>query len=395
MSIFSGSKKKEELVLVFNIGSASVSGALFFTQKSGVPKIIFSFVEPIKIEEELDSNRFLSLTLQTINIVANKIYSKGLGAPVKIFCVLSSAWYVSETRIITFKKNTSFTFTTKLADELIQKEIKIFEEENQKKYDGVKGKGVRPIELKNIQITLNGYRTQKPVNQKAKELEMTIFISMCAEQILKNIEETVAKYFHFDQIKFSSFLAAYFSAVRDMHEKQENFLLVDVGGEITDISMVKNRVLKESISFPLGVNFLIRGVSRSMGCSLEEAKSLISLFKDGHAEKYTEEKLLLVIDKLKKDWLNKFQESLAHLSHDISIPATIFIILNKSLADFFCQIIKTEQFSQYTLTESKFEIIFLGTEFLHNLASFEEKTVLDPFLIIDSVYINRFLIYQT
>ena len=44
MSIFSKNKKseKENLTLVFDIRSASVGGALFLSQDSGIPKIIFS-----------------------------------------------------------------------------------------------------------------------------------------------------------------------------------------------------------------------------------------------------------------------------------------------------------------------------------------------------------------
>jgi cell division ATPase FtsA len=93
---------------------------------------------------------------------------------------------------------------------------------------------------------LNGYETPKPLNQKAKELTMAIFVSVSGEQVLKKIENTIAKHFYFRQIKFSSFAMASFAVVRDMHA-QENFLLINVGGEVTDISMVKKNTLQESI----------------------------------------------------------------------------------------------------------------------------------------------------
>ena len=128
---------------------------------------------------------------------------------------------------------------------------------------------------------------------------------------------------------------AFFTTVRDVYKQQENFLLVDIGGEVTDIFMTKKNILRESISFPLGRNFLTRGVAFELGCSLNEANSLISLYKDGHAEKSVTKKLALIIKKLQTKWLEKFQESLANLSHDISIPSTIYIAIDKDLADFF------------------------------------------------------------
>lgn len=393
MGIFSSNKKKDELILVFNIRSSSVGGALFWAQKSGIPKIIFSTIEPIPTQDKIEIDKFLSLTIQTLEIVVKKISKAGLGAPSAIFCVLSSPWYVSQTRIINFKKNTPFTFTAKLADSLIQKEINLFEEENLAKYANVDN-SVRTIELKNIKTILNGYETSEPLNQKADELEMVIFISMSGEQVLKKIEDEIGKYFHFKQLRFSSFTMAFFTVVRDMHlyQEQENFLLIDIGGEVTDISMIKKNILRESATFPLGRNFLTRGVSSHLGCTQSEANSLISLLKDGHAEETLSKELTPIMDQLRAEWLKKFQESLANLSNDISIPATIYLAVDKDLADFFSQTIKTEQFNQYTLTESKFEVMFLSTQTLHGLAIFEEPVIREPNLIIDSIYINRFLI---
>ena len=66
--------------------------------------------------------------------------------------------------------------------------------------------------------------------------------------------------------------------------------------------------------------------------------------------------------------------------------------MDKDLVDFFSEIIRTEQFSQYTLTESKFQIVFLNVENLHGIAVFEQDAIFNAFLAIDSVYISRFLI---
>ena len=126
MGIFSGSKKKDELVLVFNIGSSSIGGALFLAQNSGIPKIIFSTREPIPIGKKIEVDRFFSLTIQALEVVVSKIYGARLGVPSKIFCVLSSHWCVSQTRIISLKKNSPFIFTEKLADELIKKEYTFY-----------------------------------------------------------------------------------------------------------------------------------------------------------------------------------------------------------------------------------------------------------------------------
>ncbi len=390
MSIFSKPKEEKELALVFDIGSSSVGGAVFEVQKLGIPKIILSIREPIIFEEKIDIDRFLFLTIKSLEIVAGRISTMGIGKPVRIFCVLSSPWYASQTRTIKLEKNTSFLFTSKLADSLIQKETSLFEEEHLAKFSHTDNK-VRLIEFKNMKTMLNGYMTPDPINKKAKKIEMIVFISISVEKILKKIEETIFKHFHSENIKFSSFAMASFTVARDMFVQQENFLLVDIAGEVTDISIINKNILSNSISYPLGRNFMIRRVADSLNCTLSEAKSFISLYKDGHAAGSVEKKLKPIIDKLKTEWLSGFQQSLINLSDDISIPATIFITVDQELKDFFSEIIKTEQFNQYTLTESEFRIIFLDAQTLHGITSFNDNTVRDPFLIVESIYINRFI----
>src|SRR3989338_745478 len=152
MGIFLWNKKesddKGELVLVFDIGSASVGGALFRKRKSGIPQIVKTFREPIILEKNIDIDQFLLSTAKSLDIIVNKIYKTGVGAPSGIFCFLSSHWHVSETRVISLKKNTHFMFTTKLADDLIKKEISLFEDEHLVEYAHADN-AVRSIELKN------------------------------------------------------------------------------------------------------------------------------------------------------------------------------------------------------------------------------------------------------
>lgn len=393
LSKFSKTKKQDELMLVFDIGSSSVKAALFYATESGIPKIITSVREPILLEDKIETDRFLNLTLKALETASENIYKKGLGAPSRIFCIFSSPWHNSHTRIIKLKKDTPFVFTPKLSDELIQKEIQALKDEYLKNYNHT-DETLRVIEMKNIKIMLNGYESAKPLYKKAKELEMTVFISLSEQQVCKKIEEIISKHFSVKDIKFSSFTMASFTIIRDLFTNRENFLLINIGGEITDISIIKHNTLRESTSFPLGINFMIRNVASSMNCSLGEAKSFISLFKDGHASVDTSKSLEPIILKLKSEWLVKFQQSLANLSNDISIPAFVYTTVDKDLADFFSEIIKTEQFNQYTLTESKFQIFFLNIENLHGIADFEKEAIWNAFLTIDAVYINRFLSHK-
>jgi len=391
MDIFGGALGKNELALVFDVGSSSVGAALFLLEDNGSPKIIYSVRERITLEKKLSFERFLDLTLKSLEIAASQVCSAGFGAPKKTFCVLASPWYESQTRSIILKKDTPFVFTSKLANSLVKKEIELFEEECKKKYaDEGKGKIV-PIELKNMQILLNGYVAPEPLDQKVTELEMTIFVSMMSEEVLEKMKGSVGRHIHAKNMKFSSFAMASFAVARDVFVHQDNFILIDIGGEVTDASMIKKDVLRSSTSFPKGRNFFIRGVAGILDCSLDEAITDITLYKNGHIEDTALKKIEPVINKLRSEWLSSFQEALVSLSNDISIPATIFLTVDQPLSDFFTETIKSEQFNQYTLTESKFKIVYLGSQALHGIALFADNVARDSFLIIEAIYINRFL----
>ncbi|MEX2029187.1 MAG: cell division protein FtsA [Candidatus Paceibacterota bacterium] len=391
MGIFSQHKdqKQSKLALIFDIGSSSVGGMLCEMQQSGIPRIVFAIREPIILEKDINVDRFFSQTIQSLEIIVELIYRSGMGAPEMIFCVLSSPWHISQTRVIKLNKNAPFLVTTKLVDNLIKKEVSLFEAEYFAEYMQA-GNAIRTIELKNIKMKLSGYETLNPLNQKTSELEITIFLSISPEQILGAMEDTIRQHFHANEIKFSSFVIASFAVMRDMYTNQNNFLLIDIGGEVTNISMTKQNILYESISFPWGLNFIIRGVASALNCSLAEAKTYVALFQAGHAADSVVKKLEPVINKLRTKWLTKFQESLANLSRDISVPAVIFLTTEQVLADFFRQTIETEQFNQYTLTESKFKVTFLSADVFHGMVEGDSHIVRDPGLVIDSIYINRF-----
>jgi hypothetical protein len=386
-SIFS-SGPKPHIVLVFDIGSSSVGGALVQINPKGIPKILFSAREPILLEVETSFDRFLNLTLGSIEKVSAKISKAGLGSPKKIYCTLSSPWYASQTRIITLEKEAPFVFGQKLHDDLIAKEVGLFQEEYLTKY-GHPNEKVRQLEVKTISIKLNGYYREDALDQKAESLEMTIFASISPEQVLEKIGDAISKHFHKKGIRFMSFGMASFVVTRDVSAQNQDFLLIDLGGEVTDISMVKKNVLRESISFPLGTNFMVRGIALGLNCTLEEGRSFLALYKDGHAVGSLAKSLDPLVTDLKNIWLKKFQESLAGLSNDISIPSQIFLAVDGEYGEFFRDIIKTEQFNQYTLTESKFNVTFLALEELNNAVTFAQSAERDPFIIISSIYINR------
>jgi hypothetical protein len=214
---------------------------------------------------------------------------------------------------------------------------------------------------------------------------------MSEKEFLNKIEDIVGQHFHIKKINFSSLPINTFSLVRDIFTNKDNFLLLDIGGEVTDIHMVNKDILTDSISFPLGFNYFFRLITEELNCSLDEAKSYLSLYKDKHMSESMGKNFEQTIDKLKRDWIYKFEESILGITNNLQIPTNIFITVDNNLSDFFGEIVKSEKFNKDIFKENKFEVISMDTKKLHGLASFSENIVRDPLLTIESIYINRFL----
>lgn len=387
MGIFSH-KKKDELVLVFDIGSSSVGACFFLVRENKVPNIIHSTRESIVVLENLTIDEFLKNTLKALKIVVARMCLKGIGKPDRVFCVLSSPWFHSEHRIIKYSQDEDFVFTDKLVNGLIDKEVSsLIEKYNQNSQP----ENVVPIEMKTMNVLLNDYEVDKPHDKQAKNLTLNIMFSLTEKDFLDKVEEEIQKHFIYKNIKFSSFLVSSFVVARDMFTNYDKFLLINIGGEVTELSLIKNKIIKSNLSMPIGCNFAMRTLAKELNVSIKEAYNYFLLYKDSHASHVFEQKVEDVFLKLKNEWLKQFQESINNLSTDISLPSVVFITVDQALVSFFSEIIKEDKLNQLLLTEDKFKIVFLTEEALSHIVNFENNSKKDSFLIINSVYINNFL----
>ncbi len=327
------------------------------------PKVIFSAREPIAREEKSDPERFLFLTLRALRAALEELFAKRLPAPEKIICLLSSPWNVSEIRKIRMSKNAPFTFTAKLADELLRREAAVFQEELEDGYDGIR---MEPIELKTIKSSLNGYPTASPFGQRIRELELSILITLAPAEALEKLRNAIAGYFHNMELRFLSSSFASFSAARDLFP-EDSFLLVEAGGEITDLSLVKKGELAGILSFPLGANLLPRIAAGLTGSGLSGAVSSLSAHSRGQAERSLGSKLAKASSEASRKWLGEFERSLSEISADVALPSSVVLSADQEYADFFRDAIGEEQSHQYDWTESKFRTVFLRKDALRSL----------------------------
>ncbi len=388
MGIFGGSKK-EKLVAVFDIGSGSVGGALAHIPEDGnlLPEIITSARTEIAFQENLDFATFTEDMIGALKETAKTIYNSRLGAPKEIVCVLASPWYLSETRLVKTERTTHFVFNKRIADELLQNEITALDKEYKKKYSDTDSLP-EMIESKTLSVMLNGYPIDNPMGVKAKSVEMNIIVSLSPKLCLDKIRETLSGTFHHTPILFESFVTASYLAVRDKYISPDSYLLIDIGGEITDVSIVSKGILKASLSFPFGRQALFRMIMKNMNVDVREAQSVFSLYASNTLEEGRKEKFSSVLEEIKKSWNSAFRVALDSLPRTLTLPSAIFLTADSDVTTWFSNILECEEYLKSLSSDKKCTVVTMkGPEFLDMCKV--KSGGCDPFLMIEAISVMR------
>jgi hypothetical protein len=383
------STKKEKIVAIFDIGSGSVGGALVRIPNNtkNLPTIIKSVRTDIVNKKEIDFNLFLKDMILALGFTSRALYQSRLGAPEEIFCVLASPWYLSETRLIKMYKERSFTFTKSIVDDLIAKEIESLNSNFQSKYSDVESTP-ELIEHPIVGVSLNGYHVDDPLGKKTNSIEMDMVISLSPKLCLDKIREVIAKSFHHTPVSFSSFMVASYISVRDRYLNHDSYLLLDIGGEVTDIGIVSKGILRDSLSFPYGRKTFFRDISDKLNIELRDADEIFSLFSKNTLSPKEMEKLIPVLLSIKESWSVSFKECVNALPRTLTLPNVMFLTIDPDVKVWFTETINNQDYIQSMVPNKKFTLVAIdGPEFLSMCKV--ENTTCDPFLMIESINIMK------
>lgn len=384
MSLFG--TKKTEAVTIIDIGSSSVGIAIASISAGAKPHIVWAVREEMMFQTELNFTRFFSAMLGALDRALALLSKSGKEVPTTFFISFASPWYVSQTRIVRVSRSEPFTITEKGIKKLIEQEIEVFRNYRLPQYRKVVEEETRVLEAESIQIKLNGYDVVSPYGVSAKDMEMAVYVSMSPKKVLDAVGQKVSKHFHARSTVFHSFPLLAFSTIRDIFVEANDFLFLDISGEVTDISIIRGDVLLETVSFPLGKNFLVRRIASALNTLPDEAGSLLRLYGEGKTDEATKMKIQTIFVTARIEWLRFFTESLANLSKDLALPHKIFFTADSDVALWFAQAMENEELSRYTFTDEPFSVTVFDTPILSGFSSVASDAPKDPFLLLEAIF---------
>ncbi len=332
--------------LLFYIGDSLVKSALVTYPYLEVPKILNIEIEELTADSNLGKVELEGAILRRLDKITQKM-AKHLQEnqldPHKIsdiFVVVASPWYHSWTK--TFKTTSEQPLTVK--EETIESLLSNGEKENLKNYP----EELVLLENKIIDISLNGYVTAAPLNKKANTINISVVQSFGEKRFINALQKNISTHLPYQRVHINTLALVSFVAIRDVLKEANDFLLLNVTGLVTEISLIKKNVLHETISVPIGFSKLLDLMQGDMRVSPAVAASLIKLYKQGNVEKGINEKIVKIISEFEKEWQQNLTSALTVLSGGVSLPTSSYLISQNQMESLFSNIFKREDLSQFS-----------------------------------------------
>ena len=348
------SRLQHELtVAVFDIGSSSVGGILFQHHPNKLSEVLTSARFSTDFFPDLDFQkiqRSLHKTFERTIAALKRRMPKDWKRPDATIIIFSSPYYISQNKVIRFSKPKPFEITEKTLEEIVVNEIAAFK----KKWEA-EHQPVEILEYEEMKINLNGYPIKKPIGKHALSVEISLHVSLGIKIIQDKLRECIAHSFGVMPLLFRSFPFVAFNALKDVVDISRDLLLIDIGGEITDLAMIKGGVLEEVISFPFGENLLIRRIASVFNFSLEESSVLLGQYVRGDLHAETKEKVRKIIEDASGKWCQFFKDAVKSSAEFSYFPSNLLFIGGKgalAIKDFAACVKEKPFTSQFLLPEA-------------------------------------------
>ena len=386
-----GASPKKDSCLIFDIGSGSI-GAGLVDMTGSAPNVVWcnrqSF--PPQVPEHLEFNRFMQGMLSTLQTLCESVQKEGLSKVPgrslgKIYLIFASPWYISQTTVLKFQHEKSVSVEPYFS------EIKKMLEQKEAALAGATPGGSKAlvIEKQIIEARLNGYPTAHPHGKAAHSFEAAVLTSMLGMELYQQTAAIVHKTFGRNPSSLHSFALVSFATIRDIFAPEENFLLVDIGSEVTDIGVVRDDVLVDTISFPSGKNFILRAVAAALGITPQEAQSRIELYRSGKSEAGESKKVVAALLAVEKEWQGAFEKAAGELTKTTTLPTALFLTADQDLGEWFRVALLEGNAKNLSETGQALSVVLLTPEHFAKYITFAPTVLPDPFIALEALFAQR------
>ncbi len=388
-SLFAYSRDNE-VVLLVDIGNGEVTSALSLHKVSGIPEILESQTEPYAVVEKIDSTKLIESMASLVDKSVKKLLENSVknerfkGKSIKIKRIMvsfSAPWFAMKTKHILIDKEETFVITKDFINEITKKERDDFESDLAKVNPENTGQ-YSIIETSILHTKINGYAIDNSINKKTKKFEAYVCMSAVPDVVEKKVVDILIKHTHAlrGDISLHSFPVISFSIVRDHFSNEQDFILADVTGEVTDLTLVTDGKISVSTSLPFGRNTLIRIIAQKLCVSTEIAESNLNMYMRENMSADNSASIENAMQMIEKEWAIYLEDTLHTLSPDLVLPKNLYLTASDDVAPLFVKFFKLEKSDATGVWRKKLVITHIDKEKIGKICVFDKHLLVNEFV---------------
>lgn len=330
--------------VIIDVGSGSVLMAIIKSDPAKAhPEIIWAKREyaPLRNSASLtDSAKNVMTSLVNVILAFESEGRKALEEVsgykklTEIQVTIAAPWSYTVTKNISYSHSEAFSLSAELIAELLrtssqQVEKDIVENEQANKL------GLSVVARSTIGLLANGYAILNTNNQTAKTLRVVEATAVAQDYMIKALNEACNKVLPGSILRLNSFILIYFFIVKSLYHETQEFCLVDITYEATELGVVRDGVLNYTTHTPFGSFSLARELAAILNVPLGEAFGYLqtadplNLLSGKPAETLAEVKTLFTA--YQKRLVDLFKET----GDALSIPKKVYLHGDLQTEDFF------------------------------------------------------------
>lgn len=366
MSFFSFKKKKSQKYLVVGLETSHIRTCFVELDKNEKPFILAQDVQKVSGENNMRN------TTKALDLSLVSLFKKNPINVDSVICVLGGSLYKSYTNIYVKDEDTPFSFNGRNMKRISEEIFSDMSKEAETDFNLDKS-NITFLEKHILHISINGYEVQSIKRENPRKIEISFFGSFANSEVLKIVESTIHRYVR-RRVVFQSSSLVQTIVARDTFQYLDDFTLVNVEDEHTEVSVISNGSFVYKNSFELGSNvFDVKALS--LGFNPLVLRSELSAFLKGLLDKEKTPGLVKVIPLAQEEWRRKFYTSLQEIIHTLPLSKHVVVISRQSSFFWLKKAIEDVRNKHLSISEVSLHAIMVNAEALQSLVG---SKIVDP-----------------
>ncbi len=329
------STKEDRVLVVFDVGSASIGGAIAVSSSKGMVVAWDTRIE-YGYRSDSDFERYARTMYATLLEVGMKVSGEGFKdvrtkvpkfrvKDVEVHCVITPPWFFGVAYTENKKKEQPFQISSSLVAKMQQEGISNITEtlEAFSLWKDVMGDDALLLELHLESIKLEGYQVSQYMHRHARDVTVQSYASLMDASVQGHIEEVLEKVFPNFPNRLHSSTHLLSSPWKVSPGRRA---CVELHGEMTTVSYIKNGCIEGTITVPIGTSHLLREIAPK-AMNAKEARAPLEVLLRGENKSPTEFDALS--EELKgplTTWHRRVIEATVHILGGITPPRQVTLI---------------------------------------------------------------------